>query len=558
MEIQPRHVSLETLFHRRLFRIPQYQRAYSWQGKHRKALFDDISMSYTMDNGQSHFMATIVALRKERRRIVTDNYWVVDVVDGQQRLTTLVLLYKAITKALDRSDEVEAATAAEIDGILLKPDNVCPVLLQTNHDHGSSFLNYLKTGKHTKPSKAKTLAERELLSAMVDCEKFVNRWENSGNSLLDLVGHIKNNLTFIIHEIDDESLVYTVFEVLNSRGLDVSWFDRLKSMLMAVVFQDESGNRQETLDQIQKLWSEIYRIVGLRLGLSTESLRFAATLQAGGCPSSVLSEENAAKRIIEQSNGNSEGVVEATYWIKKVTEVVDSILQQPRMNAVTRIAHARLLAVAVNLRSDYDEEERAEILRRWESVTFRIFGMYNKDAKTKRGDFVRLAWRIVNEKLEFDEVMSGLSRIGKEYKIKEAVENLREEDCYNGWGEELRYMLSKFEEHLADKAGQAFDNEQWTRIWEASSSDSIEHILPQSSDKEHVHWFGNLLLLPPGLNSKLGNRSPRRKHSEYTKTGLLIAQDVAARIKASGRWNKNSIKKREDELLKWAAKRWAD
>ena len=49
MEIQPRHVSLETLFHRRLFRIPQYQRAYSWQGKHRKALFDDISISYAME-----------------------------------------------------------------------------------------------------------------------------------------------------------------------------------------------------------------------------------------------------------------------------------------------------------------------------------------------------------------------------------------------------------------------------------------------------------------------------------------------------------------------------
>ena len=288
MEIQPRHVSLETLFHRRLFRIPQYQRAYSWQGKHRKALFDDISISYAMESRQTHFMATIVGLRRETRRIVTDNYWVVDIVDGQQRLTTLVLLYKAIAKTLDRSDDIETAIATEIDSVLVKSDNVCPVLLQTNHDHGGSFLNYLKTGKSKNPSKAKTLAERELLSAIVECERFVNTWKRNGETLSDLVGHLKNNLTFILHEIDDESLVYTVFEVLNSRGLDVSWFDRLKSMLMAVVFQDESGNRQETLDQVQELWSEIYRIVGLRLGLSTESLRFAATLHADVCPSSVL------------------------------------------------------------------------------------------------------------------------------------------------------------------------------------------------------------------------------------------------------------------------------
>lgn len=558
MEIQPRHVSLETLFHRRLFRIPQYQRAYSWQGKHRKALFDDISGSYALKNGQSHFMATIVGLRREKRRIVTDNYWVVDIVDGQQRLTTLVLLYKAISKALDRTDDTEEAIATEIDSVLLKQDNVCPVLLQTNHDHGSSFLNYLKTGKFKKPSKARTLAERELLSAMVECERFVTSWESKGNSLSDLFAHLKNNLTFILHEIDDESLVYTVFEVLNSRGLDVSWFDRLKSMLMAVVFQDESGNRQETLDQVQGLWSEIYRIVGLRLGLSTESLRFAATLHAGACPSTVFSEENAAKRILEQSNGSSEGVIKATYWIRKVTEVVDSILQQPRMNAVTRIAHARLLAVAVNLHPDYDEGERAEILRRWESVTFRIFGMCNKDARTKKGHFVRLAWKLVNKQLKFDEVMDGLSEIGKEYKIKSAVANLREEDCYNGWGEELRYMMCKLEEHLAKEANQVFDNEQWTRIWEASTSDSIEHILPQSSEKEHVHWFGNLVLLPPRLNSQLSDRSPRRKHDEYTKTGLLIAQEVATQIKKAGRWNRATIRKREDELLKWAEKRWAD
>ena len=558
MEIQPLHVSLETLFHRRLFRIPQYQRAYSWQGKHRAALFDDISTSYKLGNGQSHFMATIVGLRREQRRIITDNYWVVDIVDGQQRLTTLVLLYKAVANALDRTDETEAAIATEIDRVLLKPDEVCPVLLQTNYDHGSSFLNYLRKGTFNNPSQAKTLAERELLSAMAECAEFVNSWKNNGGSLSDLVGHLKNNLTFILHEIDDESLVYTVFEVLNSRGLDVSWFDRLKSMLMEVIFHAGTGyNRQETLDHVQELWSQIYRVVGVRLGLSTESLRFAATLRASECPSSVFSEENAAKGILEQSNGTTAGVIDATYWIRNVTGAVDSIWQQPKVNAVTRIIHARLLAVAVNLHN-YDEEERAEILRRWESVTFRIFGMYNKDARTKRGEFVRLAWKIVNEDLKFKEVMDGLSAIGKDYAIKGAVDNLREADCYNGWREELRYLMYKLEEDVAEAAGQVFDSEQWTRIWEASTSESIEHILPQSSNAQHIHWLGNLLLLPPKLNTQLNNLSPRHKRDAYTKTGLLIAQDVATKIGSAGRWNKATIRKREDALLKWAKKRWAD
>ena len=106
------------------------------------------------------------------------------------------------------------------------------------------------------------------------------------------------------------------------------------------------------------------------MGLSTESLRFAATLHASICPSSVLNEEMAAKQLLEQSDRTSEGVLVSTYWIKKITEVVDSILQQPRMNAVTRISHARLLAVAVKVHPNFDDDEREEILRRWKALPF--------------------------------------------------------------------------------------------------------------------------------------------------------------------------------------------
>jgi hypothetical protein len=56
---------------------------------------------------------------------------------------------------------------------------------------------------------------------------------------------VKNRLTFIFHELDDEATVYTVFEVLNSRGLAVPWFDRLKSLLMGIAFEHGSGNKSE-------------------------------------------------------------------------------------------------------------------------------------------------------------------------------------------------------------------------------------------------------------------------------------------------------------------------
>ena len=558
MEIQPQHVNLDTLFHRRLFRIPQYQRAYSWERKHRDALFDDISRSYAAGNGRSHFMATIVGLRRDMRTIVTDQYHIVDIVDGQQRLTTLILLYKAVAKALNRSIHVERSVAEEIDKMLIKPDDVCPVLLQTNHDASECFSHYLRTGRYPQPSTATTLAQRAILSAVLECEQFVQNWLARGSSLISLIMHLKSKLTFILHEIGDESLVYSVFEILNSRGMDVSWFDRLKSMLMAVVFETQTGNQQETIDEIQKLWSDIYRTIGLRLGLSTESLRFAATLRTKDCPNRALSEEDAVGQLLEQSENTSIGAIEVTNWIKSVTEAVDALVADRRNNAVTKIIHARLVAVAIILREDLNDSQVDRALRRWENVTFRIFGMYGRDTRTGSGMYVRFAWRVRNEKLKFGDIMKGISKLGEEYPIDDAVQQLVSTDCYSGWREELRYFLYAYEENLSEQAGQRFNNEQWNRIWASNAAESIEHVVPQSSGKRHIHWLGNLVLLPPELNAQLGAIEPAEKCTRYTKTGLFIAQEVGERISMVKKWNEGEIRRRERKLVQWAVKRWAD
>ena len=210
----------------------------------------------------------------------------------------------------------------------------------------------------------------------------------------------------------------------------------------------------------------------------------------------------------------------------------------------------------VYLRQDFTEDEKAKILRRWENVTFRIYGMFRKDARTAVGDYVRLAWSIVKEKTSATAVLAKLSNIGAEFPIAEAVKNLSETNCYEGWQEELRYFFYRYEEYLARKAGQNFNNEQWNRIWEASAADSIEHILAQSTESnDWVHWLGNLLVLPPKLNSKLGAKWPAEKVEDYCKTGLLIAQEV---VDVLSEWSNEFIEDREEYLLGWAQQEWAD
>jgi hypothetical protein len=239
-------------------------------------------------------MATLVGLNRGRKTIVTDEYSVIEVVDGQQRLTTLIVLLKGIQIALGRDESAHAKLAGELQEILIKQDELSLILLQMNHDPNGHFAKYLRLGTAAAPDVAATLADRALLSAIRECQGFVHGWSD----LIQLTSIVKNRLTFIFHEIDDEATVYTVFEVLNSRGLSVPWVDRLKSVLMGIAFEHDAGNKEETIQELHTIWQGVYTTIGLRQGLSTEALRFAATLRSGSQRSKPLGEEDAVDSLV--------------------------------------------------------------------------------------------------------------------------------------------------------------------------------------------------------------------------------------------------------------------
>ena len=565
MAIQPDFVDLASLFERRLFRIPEYQRAYSWRSRERQELYDDIEKTQRYADGRPHFMATIVGLRRDSVEIAATRHNVIEVVDGQQRITTLILLLKSIALKLDEKDVEQRRIARDLNELLVKDDNATLLLLQTNHDSSNYFADYIRNGTYPNPDVATTIADRHLITAMKECDSFVERWTNQGRTLAQLVSLTRNRMTFVFHEVAEESLVYTVFEVLNSRGLEVSWFDRLKSMLMAIVFESKTGNQTEHIDTIHNLWRQIYDRVGLRLGLSTESLRFAATLRTADEPSRPLGDEDAARLLQSQSQSGSSCVIDTSHWLLNVTSKLDELLSDKRMTAVMRIVQARLLATAILLRTDFTDRDRARVLRKWENVTFRIYGLLRKDARTAVGGYTRLAWDVTNHSLEPDQVIDRLTDIGRSYPLQEGLDVLGTKDCYSRWGEELRYLMNRYEEHLARSSGQKFNNEQWNRIWEASASSSIEHIRPQDwwksrnreNDVDRMHGLGNLLILPPKLNSELQASAPKSKADGYIKTGLLVAREVAEQISSEG-WTFEAMKNRKTKIAEWAEKEWGD
>ena len=554
--IHPQYLALSKLLDGRLFRIPEYQRAYSWTSSERQDLFGDIKKVRAQGQDAGHFMAAVVCLRREKQILGTDEFHVLEVVDGQQRLTTLIILLNAIKLALNRKDKSVAKLTRELSELLVKVEGDELLLLQTNHDSSHYFATFLRKGTSPASGSARTLADREILRAIEECQAFTAKWTDGGESLSSLAALLKNRLFFLLHEIEDERTVYTVFEVLNSRGLDVSWLDRLKSILMGAAFELKNANLEGLVKDLHTVWRDIYSVIGLRQGLSTEALRFAATLNVKETPNRPLGERGAVAEL-RGATGTAKKIRAVAERLLRVTEACDTVTGNPRINAVTRISQARLLAIAIHLREDITPKQRQQLLSRWEKVSFRIYGLLKKDARTRVGDYVRLAWR-VNKNLSVDAIDEAIGEIGKEFPIEAAVDFLRNENCYDGWEAELRYFMFRYEEHLAREQKLNFRNEQWEKIWMVSPSESIEHIWAKSRapDKSR-HRLGNLVLLPPKLNSALQNKRAKGKAAHYRKTGLLIASEVADEIDTAG-WKSRSIKEREERLIDWAAEEWAD
>lgn len=80
------------------YSIPDYQRPYSWEEEHIKQLFDDLYGFYKQKTDESYFLGSIVVIKKDHQPQA-------DVVDGQQRLTSLTILIAALTNYFSEEDK---------------------------------------------------------------------------------------------------------------------------------------------------------------------------------------------------------------------------------------------------------------------------------------------------------------------------------------------------------------------------------------------------------------------------------------------------------------------
>lgn len=554
MQLTPKHLTIEELLQGRLFRIPDYQRAYSWGRKQRADLLHDILEVHRSD--RDHFMATIVALGGEYRTMGAERFRDVSLVDGQQRITTLIIVLKAIEKALDDKSPEEAEAKSQLRRLIVKADDHNLVLLQTNHDSSQVFANYVRGGQIS-TAEVVTAADRNVVDAASEAEQFVTEWVASG-SIIELLGTIKHRLSVIYHELQDEASVYRVFEVLNSRGLDVRWIDKTKSQLLASVYEFvDEGSRDDCLHEQKTIWQDIYRYLGLEEGIGDEALRFAGTLKCKERPNRVLTDRDASLAILVMGGDSIRSLSDAGKWLKAVVRTVVELRGQSRLSAILRTQQARFLAVAIKLRG-FEPEVENSLLRVWENVTFRIFTLAGRDSRSKVGEYVRLGYDIVARELSAENILTALAKIGSGFAMKEILDKSSWEDWYPDWSEDVRYVLYRYEEDRARVAGTVLNDAQWSKVWAADPSKSIEHILPQSSGKGFIHDLGNLTMLPPGVNSSLKDKPPKSKARRYTESGLEITMTVGRQILEDGKWNKAAVRARSEAIGDFIKKEWSE
>ena len=566
MSIRPDSLTLDKLLQGRLFRIPDYQRAYSWETKQRKDLFSDIQkVAQAKSADRRHFMSTVVCLQtNEKEEVGADEFGVFYVVDGQQRLTTLIILLKAISKKLSVGTDSEQKESGKLTELLVKEGGRL-ILLQTNHDNTQLFRRYLEKGLIPGEENVETLADRNIIKAFNECVEFVDQWNGDTLSLLKLV---ENRLEFIFYVLDDEGAVHTTFEVLNSRGLEVDWLDKCKSMLMGIAFEKlELETSKEYIDDLRKSWSKIYKAIGLKRIQGQEILRFAATLEDVNGGSKVSSAENAIDFFRKICEKEPKKVLDVSNNFLEIAKQLEIFADDARLKAIITISHARLLGVSIMLHQGLAKVEKDEILREWEKVTFRIFGLHRRDGRTKVGEYIRLARRISEETVLCQEILEKIIEIGIDYPADKAAAELRDINCYEGWQDELAYFLYRYEEHLAKQCGGSVSEEIWIQVWNSSLAKTIEHIHPQTlneswrgkfgTKKDYIERqtqrLGNLIILPPGVNSSAGNKSFLDKKEIYQRHRNLKLIDE---ILAKEDWDIAALVERENRLIDWATQEW--
>lgn len=276
-------LSLQKIFNETIFRIPDYQRGYSWGNQQLEEFWSDLISLLAF---QEHYTGMISLKKiepseiyrstdkwKEEKWLVEAGSTVYEVVDGQQRLTTLIILINEIVSYCKNNDitELNSTLISEIEEKYLyksKPNNIIRTY-KFGYEEDNPSYKYFRHIILEEPNNGSieetfyTLNLSNAKSFFKDkIEKIVKDY--GIEKLEEIYRKITLQLKFNMYYIVDDFNVFVAFETMNNRGKKLSYLELLKNRLiyLSTLFDNPEDERGKVRDDINETWREIYGYLG--------------------------------------------------------------------------------------------------------------------------------------------------------------------------------------------------------------------------------------------------------------------------------------------------------
>jgi uncharacterized protein with ParB-like and HNH nuclease domain len=267
---KPLNLSIKELFTNAdsKYKIPQYQRPYKWEGDQVYQLWDDIYEAF--ENGENNYFLGSVITAKPRDN---ENSSYVDVVDGQQRLTTLTILLCVVRDLYpqinsNNNNENSVKNVMILHSISEFGQNE-RLKLNTHAQHQSAFEKFILRGNTTKlvkPYKYQIRTDEEpqykfINTAVIFHEKLRELGEEEAGRFIDF---LYNQVQIIRIDCTDRQFAIKLFQVLNDRGMDLTAADLIKSFLLEKLykkFKDDTDNQRLKEERFIADWREMEQTI---------------------------------------------------------------------------------------------------------------------------------------------------------------------------------------------------------------------------------------------------------------------------------------------------------
>lgn len=550
----------EALFGVNNLRVPQFQRPYTWEEDQCGDFWNDLTDDDSFFLGQ--FILNFENKEKEK---------FVDIVDGQQRTTSILILCAVFR---DKLKELGFGQDAEViqDNVMISRKSfdgpVFKVLVSPNIN--SFFEKYIQGDNNKIVSGVifENDEEKRVIKNYLFFKDQLNEHLNDFTNPIDQANEIKRIQTFllktriIVTEIYDENDAYEIFESVNNTGIELGVADLLKNFLFKKIKIEEGGSVSDIMDK----WNEIlenvpnseltkfirYYWLSKQKNFVTEAKLFKAIKNYP-----ISSGREFLQELVDNAKIYSDlrSPLDADFLnVDSVEKVRNSLIGIREMN----ITQCYVLLLSIYRNKDKIKTNWIKVFELIEKFNFIYHAVSKLPANKVEKLYQELAFKIedivaknndsesLRVVLETD--FNNLSNKLKALLPPKEVFVLGFSDLTYKKKGLCRYVLSKMEESFG------------TREYILNHPTiTIEHILPQKPGKDwnltanqiksYVHSIGNLTLLGKKPNGTVQNKSIIDKIAILKgSTEIKITQKLLSQIEPTGIWNEDSIKQRSVEL----------